>query len=311
MKIHIPASVPYSAKATYLNNWQKATKRSGRLMLFAGDQKIEHLNKDFYGEDIHSDDRNPEHLFRIARKAEVGVFAAQLGLIAAYGKKYRKVPYIIKLNSKTDLIPASLADPISLPLSTVEQVVNLKKHSKLQIVGIGYTIYPGSSREAEMMSTAAQVITEAHAHGLLAVLWIYPRGKAVKDEKDGHLIAGCAGIASSLGADFVKLNYPKGIGKNKPQISEIIQAAGLTGVVFSGGSSTNPKEFLKTLAEQIKAGASGNATGRNIHQKGLEEAVRFAKAISAVSIYKYSAKEAYDVYTGDKKLKPFGWSLLS
>ena len=42
------------------------------------------------------------------------------------------------------------------------------------------------------------------------MLWIYPRGKAVADEKDAHLIAGAAGAAACLGADFVKCNPPKG-----------------------------------------------------------------------------------------------------
>ena len=44
---------------------------------------------------------------------------------------------------------------------------------------------------------------------LSLVLWIYPRGKAVPDEKDPDLIAGAAGVALCLGADFVKVNPPK------------------------------------------------------------------------------------------------------
>ncbi len=61
-----------------------------------------------------------------------------------------------------------------------------------------------------MMTEAGQLIADAHANGLLVVLWIYPRGKAVADEKDAHLIAGAAGTAACLGADFVKCNPPKG-----------------------------------------------------------------------------------------------------
>ena len=41
------------------------------------------------------------------------------------------------------------------------------------------------------------------------MLWIYPRGKAVTAEKDPDLIAGAAGVALCLGADFVKVNPPK------------------------------------------------------------------------------------------------------
>ena len=51
MKIHIPADVPEAARHIYEENYRKMTHDTGRLMLFAGDQKIEHLNDDFYGDD--------------------------------------------------------------------------------------------------------------------------------------------------------------------------------------------------------------------------------------------------------------------
>lgn len=298
MKIHIPATVPSFNKGQYINNWRLATKKTGRLMLMAGDQKIEHLNDDFFGAKVHPDDNDPEHLFRVAATARVGVLAAQLGLIAAYGNDYRKVPYLIKLNSKTDL---SGGEPLSLSLATMEQVSEFIKYSKLKIVGVGLTIYPGSEHEAEMLSLAGQAITQAHRHGLLAVLWVYPRGQAVKNEHDAHLIAGCAGLGAALGADFVKVNYPKQATKNK--IKEIIAAAGRTGVIFSGGSVAEPAAFLKTLSSQIAWGARGNATGRNIHQYSDAQAVRMANAIAAVSLYGYSADQASKIFSGKEVLK--------
>ena len=106
--VAVPADVPAAMKNEYLKNYLAATHNTGRLMLFAGDQKIEHLNDDFYGKikvdgkeaSIPADDADPEHLFRIASKARIGVFAIQLGLIAKYGPSYNKVPYLVKLNSK-------------------------------------------------------------------------------------------------------------------------------------------------------------------------------------------------------------------
>ena len=77
-------------------------------MLFAGDQKAEHLNDDFFGRGIGPQDNDPEHLFRIASQANIGVFAAQLGLIARFGMDYPNVPYLVKLNSKTNLVNYSI-----------------------------------------------------------------------------------------------------------------------------------------------------------------------------------------------------------
>ncbi len=205
----VPLDVPKNIRDKYVKNYLTITRDSGRLMLFAGDQKVEHLNDDFYGEGIHPDDNEPEHMFRIASKAKIGVFATQLGLIASYGRDYPKVPYLVKLNSKTHLIKTAQSDPFSNELVSVEQVIDFKENSGLNILAVGYTIYLGSEYEPEMLRQAAQIIYEAHQHGLIIVLWIYPRGEAIKDEKDPHLIAGATGVAACLGADFVKINYPK------------------------------------------------------------------------------------------------------
>lgn len=301
LKISIPASVPRRHRWQYLNNWRSATQNTGRLMLFAGDQKIEHLNDDFFGRHIASDDGSPAHLFNIASLANIGVLASQLGLIAAYGRLHPDVPYLVKLNGKTNLISPKNQDPLSLALNSVEDVRNFKKDSGLNIVGIGYTLYPGSQYESQMLAEAGRFVYEAHRLGFLAVLWIYPRGQAVKDELDAHLAAGMAGLGASLGADFVKLSYPKAM--NKTKMKEIVLAAGRTGVIFSGGQTADPKKFLNTLTFQIANGARGNATGRNVHQRPIAEAVRLADAIAAVSLYDYSAEQAYKIYLGKIKLK--------
>ena len=296
----VPLDVPKNIRDKYVKNYLTITRDSGRLMLFAGDQKVEHLNDDFYGEGIHPDDNEPEHMFRIASKAKIGVFATQLGLIARYGRDYPKVPYLVKLNSKTHLIKTAQSDPFSNELVSVEQVVDFKENSGLNILGVGYTIYLGSEYEPEMLRQAAQIIYEAHQHGLIIVLWIYPRGEAIKDEKDPHLIAGATGVAACLGADFVKINYPKKEGcQSKEILKEAILAAGRTKVVCAGGGSDDVKVFLSKLHDQIAvSGASGNATGRNIHQKSLPEAIKMCNAIYSITVDGKSVEEALKIYNG-------------
>ena len=103
-EVLIPIDVQKDKKREYLKNYLTATRNTGRLMLFAGDQKIEHMNDDFFGVTkegykISLDDLDPEHFFRIASKGVIGVFASQLGTIARYGNDYRNLPYLVKLNS--------------------------------------------------------------------------------------------------------------------------------------------------------------------------------------------------------------------
>ncbi|MCL2141833.1 MAG: aldolase [Methanimicrococcus sp.] len=298
----VPLDVLADYKNEYISNYLRATQNSGRLMLFAGDQKIEHLNDDFCGEGIPKEDNDPEHLFKIAQNSEIGVFATQLGLVARYGMSYPDLNYLVKMNSKSHLIKTSQKDPYSGLLYGVEQLIEFKENSGLNIVGVGYTIYLGSEFESEMLAEAAQLIYEAHRYGLLSVLWIYPRGKAVSGEKDAHLIAGATGVAACLNADFVKVNAPasKDDKDSAVLLREAVQAAGRTKVVCAGGSNANPETFLKELYRQINiGGVAGNATGRNIHQKPLDEAVRMCNAINALTVKSVPIDEALRIYRGD------------
>ena len=297
-RITIPADVPREKRETFINNYSKATGDSGRLMLFAGDQKTEHLNKDFYGEGIAADDANPEHMFKIAEAANIGVFATQMGLIARYGNQYNKVPYLVKINSKTNIVPVDENPPLSQSWFDVDDVVSFKNSSGLNILGIGYTIYLGSEYEHIMLYEAAQSIFKAHQHGMIAVLWIYPKGKYIEDEHDQHLIAGAAGVAATLGADFVKLKVPYTDGKfDVTLLNEVTAAAGNTGVLCEGGAKVEERPFLQELYDQIHSGNTrGNGTGRNIHQRTFNEAVKMANAIYAVTVEGKTVEDAMQTY---------------
>jgi len=295
--VRVPLDVPKKMRKEYIKNYLNITRNSGRLMLFAGDQKIEHLNNDFYGEGIHPDDANPEHLFKVASRARIGVLATQRGLIAKYGADYRDVQYLIKLNSKTNLVKTEQRDPLNGKITDIEEAIEFKKISGLKILGVGYTVYLGSEFEAEMLREASRMIFKAHESGLLTVLWMYPRGKAVKNEKDAHLIAGATGVAACLGTDFVKVNPPKKEGEYlTEELREAVLAAGRTRVVCAGGSSVDVKAFLKRLYDQIQIGIAGNATGRNIHQKSFKEAVAMCNAIYAITVEGKNVEEAFKVY---------------
>jgi fructose-bisphosphate aldolase/6-deoxy-5-ketofructose 1-phosphate synthase len=298
----IPADVAKDKRREYLKNYLNLTRQTGHIMLFAGDQKIEHLNTDFYDgfDKISEDDADPEHLFKIADASPVSCLAVQAGYAARYAPSYPNVPLLIKLNSKSNLVKTDQTDPVSTALASVEQVMKLKNND-LNILAVGYTIYLGSEFEKDMLAEAARVVFEAHQQGLTTVIWIYPRGKAVADEKEPHLIAGACGVACALGSDFVKVNYPKKEGQASEEIfKEAVLAAGRTGVICAGGSSTDPREFLERLHKQITvAGAVGNATGRNIHQKTLTEAINFCKAIAAVTFAAAEPEEAYKIYRGE------------
>ncbi len=293
--IFIPADVPALHERDYRENMDAITHGSGNLMLFACDQKIEHLNEDFYGKGIPAESNDPERLFKIASLGRIGAFASQLGLIARWGKKYNNVNYIVKINSKSNLVKTEQRDPMSSLLWSVNNVISFKKNSKLAVRGIGLTLYLGSEYESEMLAQTAQAIFDAHQAGLVTVVWMYPRGIAVTDEHDGALIAGAAGVAHALGTDFAKINPPTPSHKKTTAqwLAVAAQAAGNTKLICSGGKTVNEKKFLQELHDQIHIGkTAGNATGRNIHGHTLEKAIAMTKAISAITIDGKTVKEA-------------------
>jgi DhnA family fructose-bisphosphate aldolase class Ia len=202
------------------------------------------------------------------------------------------------MNSKSHLVKKGQRDPVSMAMWDIDDVFSLINNG-VNVVGIGYTIYLGSEFEHDMLTEAATLIRQAHENGLITVTWIYPRGEAVEDEMDPQLISGAAGVALCIGADFTKVNYPSAFGNmsQAESLAVAVEAAGRTGVICSGGGSLPAKEFLQRLWEQINiSGAQGAATGRNIHQKNTEEAVKMAAACHAIICEEASVDEALAIF---------------
>jgi fructose-bisphosphate aldolase/6-deoxy-5-ketofructose 1-phosphate synthase len=296
IQVDVPADVPALMKERYIRNYMEATKGSGNLFLFAGDQKVEHMNDDYFGQGISPENAHPEHMFRIAAAARIGAFASQLGLIARYAPFYPNIPYIVKLNSKSHAVPVEQAEAISRQWIDMEQVEQFRISSGLNIVGVGYTVYVGSEHESIMYREAAQVAYQAHRHGMISVFWMYPRGKAIPNEKDPHIVAGAAGIGATLGADFVKVNYPKADNPAEA-LKEAVMAAGRTKLICAGGASMSAQEYFQHLHDQMYiSGAHGTAAGRNIHQRSFEEAVRFCNACYGLIVEKRTVEQAMHIY---------------
>lgn len=283
--ILIPADVPLASHAAFCKHYATITQGTERLFLFAADHKIEHLDADFMGPHISPEAHDPEHIFEIASKARIGALATQLGLIARFGKEYPHINYIVKLNSKTNLLTSAQKDPLSRQLWSIEDVVQFKQESGLPICGIGLTIYLGSEFEDIMLAQAAYSVFQAHQAGLVAILWIYPRGKYIKNATDALLIAGAAGVAACLGADFVKIHPPTATTtQSSAELLQLaVQAAGNTKVICAGGKQYASEKLLQEVQDQINiGGVAGAAIGRNIYQHSLSDAIALANELSDI-----------------------------
>lgn len=305
-KIIIPADVPEQKHAQFTKNYNAITRETGRLFLFSCDHKIEHLNRDFYGQNISPQAIHPEHMFRIASQGNIGAMATHLGLMARYAKQYTNVNYIIKLNATTYL-PHSDHDQQSILLWNIEDIITFKNNNKnIVITGVGITLYLGNEYESKMLTQTAQIINKAHQEGLVTIVWIYLRGKLISHEDAPEVIAGAAGVGVSLGADFIKIKppAPTDVFSSAQSLKIASAAAGNSKIICSGGEKLEKELYLQTLYDQIHQGdAAGTATGRNIFQLSLKEAIALTHAISSLVYDDSNYKTALACYESELQKK--------
>lgn len=226
--------------------------KKGKALYLAYDQGLEH------GPESDFNDKNvdPLYILDIAKKGKYQAVVFGKGIAEKYNKEIRasKVPLIVKLNGKTSLHKGT--EPYSAPLGTVAEAI------KLGASAVGYTIYIGSAFEARMFRDFERIEREAHAKGIPVITWIYPRGKAIKNDVSREIMAYAARVGLELGADIVKMKWNGKVN----DLKWAVKSAGRTKIVISGGSKKSESEFLKETKKVIDAGAAGLAIGRNIWQ---------------------------------------------
>jgi len=262
---------------------------NGTLMLLPIDQGIEHGPRDFFPNPASKD---PEYQFRLAAEAGYSAIACQIGLATRYYPDYAgQLPLILKLNGKTDIPPSDEA--LSTTNASVEDAVRLGADA------VGYTLYVGSPRQDADLLQLKGVRAECERYGMPLVVWSYPRGAAMeaKGGRDSfYAIDYGARMAMEMGADVVKLNFPKfdpEKDKDSPApynemdvtpeeaVRQIVESAGRSLVVLSGGSKTDDETVLAHTRTIMEAGGSGVIFGRNVWQRDWDEALAIIEQIKA------------------------------
>jgi len=233
------------------NNLNKILKK-GKTLILAYDQGLEHGPTDFNDKNV-----DPNYIIKIAKENKLSALVFQKGIAEKYYEeiKQSKIPLIVKLNGKTGLVKG---EPISRQLCTVEEAI------KLGATGVGYTIYIGSVHEPKMLQEFENIQRNAHKRNLPVILWIYPRGKSIKNKPKKELMAYATRTALEIGADIVKIKWEQGT--TFKDLQWAVKAAGKTKVVIAGGAKKNEKELLQQTKQLMKAGCAGLAIGRNVWQ---------------------------------------------
>ena len=261
--------------------------RNGTALFLPYDQGFEHGPRDFFDNPLSKD---PRYIFDLALEGNFNAIAVEIGIAEKYYGDYAgQIPLIVKLNGKTDLPPADA--PLSPVHATVEDAVRLGASA------VGYTLYVGSALQNADFEQLRKIRADAVQFGMPLIVWSYPRGAAV-DAKGGptsfYAVDYAARIASELGADMVKVNFPdpsKTTGVKPPYdlgfspqqaIHKVVGSAGRSLVLVSGGEKASTQAMLDKAAVSMAAGATGLIFGRNIWQRPHAESLELIHQIQRI-----------------------------
>lgn len=270
---------------------------SGKLVILPVDQGFEHGPVRSFAPNPPAYD--PHYHYQLAIDAGLSAYAAPLGMLeAGAGSFAGAIPTILKLNSsnstatsKDQAITGSVEDALRLGCSAV-----------------GFTIYPGSDEQFEMMEEIRELAEEAKSVGLAVVIWSYPRGGNLSKQGETAMdvTAYAAHMAALLGAHIIKVKPPTDaleqdeakkvykaqkidISSLSKRIEHVVQScfAGRRLVVFSGGGAKGTDALLDEIRAIRDGGATGSIIGRNTFQRPREEALELLDSI--VKIYQGKA----------------------
>src|SRR3984893_7932634 len=256
---------------------------SGKMVILPVDQGFEHGPDRSFAP--NPDAFDPHYHYQLAIDAGLNAYAAPLGPLEAGADTFAgAIPTILKLNSANSLS------------TNKDQAVTASVNDALRLgcAAIGFTIYPGSEDQYEMIEEIRALAEEAKSVGLAVVMWSYPRGG--KLDKAGEtamdVCAYAAHMAALLGAHIIKVKprtnvlwqpeakaaYEKAnidISTLAARIKHVMQAtfAGRRIVVFSGGEAKDLEGLFTEIRGLRDGGANGSIIGRNTFPRPRDQAL--------------------------------------
>ncbi len=274
---------------------------TGKLVILPVDQGFEHGPARSFAPNPPAYD--PRYHFELAIEAGCNAYAAPLGFLEAGAREFAgEIPLILKVNDHDVLNDEK--DPTQALTGSVADAL------RLGCVGIGFTIYPGSTHRLEMYGQIRAYAEEAKRCGLAVIIWSYPRGSSLsKEGETGIDVTGYAAqIAAQLGAHIIKVKLPSAYIEQEAarkvyekaqipietlaeRVRHIVQCTfnGRRIVIFSGGPESADEVFLDQVRAIHDGGGFGSIIGRNSFQRHKSDALQFLNTIMEI----YGGEIAY------------------
>jgi fructose-bisphosphate aldolase, class I len=265
---------------------------TGKMIILPVDQGFEHGPGRSFA--INPPAYDPHYHYQLAIDAGLNAYAAPLGALeAGAGTFAGQIPLILKINSsnswatrKDQAVTGGVDDALRLGCSA-----------------IGFTTYPGSEDNLELIEEVRELSAEAKSVGIATVIWAYPRGGDISKEGELALDVTAYGahMAALLGAHIIKVKLPSDHieqpdakkayegtdwSNQAERVRHVVQCcfAGRRMVVFSGGAAKGTDAVYQDARDIRDGGGNGSIIGRNAFQRPREEAMAMLDRL--VRIYK-------------------------
>jgi fructose-bisphosphate aldolase, class I len=267
---------------------------TGKMVILPVDQGFEHGPARSFAANPAA--YHPHYHFELAIAAGCNAYAAPLGFLEAGAREFAgQIPLILKVNDHDVLVDEP--DPCQALTGSVQDAL------RLGCVGIGFTIYPGSTHRLEMYGQIRAYAEEAKRHGLVVIIWSYPRGSGLSKagETAIDVTAYAADIAAQLGAHIIKVKLPTDriekeaaqkvyqqqqvpIGTLAERVRHVVQCTfgGNRIVIFSGGAVESDETLLDEIRAIATGGGFGSIIGRNSFQRSKPDALKLLNTIMEI-----------------------------
>jgi class I fructose-bisphosphate aldolase len=182
---------------------------TGYVSILPVDQGIEHsAGASFAPNPAYFD---PENIVKLAIEGGCNAVASTMGVLASVARKYaHKIPFLVKFNHNEMLTYPNVFKQ--------SYFGSIRQCYEMGALAVGATIYFGNDSSRDEIAYVSDMFEEAHALGMVTVLWCYTRNNHFKvkgaDGKstDYHASADLTGQANHMGAtikaDIIKQKLP-------------------------------------------------------------------------------------------------------
>lgn len=193
-----------------------------------------------------------------------------------------ETPVILRMSGGSSVVGKDLAD---------EGITTTMKDAiRLNVAGVGLSIFVGSDFERQTIMNLATLVNEAEEYGI-PVLAVTAVGKELGKRDTKFLSLACR-IGAEMGASVVKTYYCE-------NFEQVVNGCPVPIVIAGGPKLETEMDVFELTYDAIRQGAAGVDMGRNIWQN--DHPVAMIKAVRAIVHQNATPGAAMDLYQTEKQ----------